>query len=65
MIIASRILQQKRQAVCEKCDFYAVNKLHIAFCKACGCALRSKIACMPCNCPKGKWDSLSGKGSTS
>lgn len=48
--IANEELQQKRQNVCDSCEFY-INRR----CSKCGCFMAVKIRLQTSSCPEGKW----------
>jgi hypothetical protein len=48
--IANEELQQKRQNVCDSCEFY-INRR----CNKCGCFMAVKIKLQTSSCPDGKW----------
>ena len=48
--IANEEIQQKRQNVCDSCEFY-INRR----CGKCGCFMDIKIKLQTSSCPEGKW----------
>ena len=45
-------------AICNICPNHSKNHKTVridAHCRACGCTLSAKTACMSCECPIGKW----------
>lgn len=49
--------QKERLSICKNCPFNNTQgKINnFSTCTACGCPLKSKTACLHCECPKGYW----------